>query len=277
VNHPGVGINAIEGVLDIRGNCNNGGSTADFHLGLVQLTSVRQLNKTAHGGTADSIWFCASTPDVNFISTPDANSIVHTYTGGTVRIGEVNYGNAWKDFGLQETRGIPDVDGLFRVVCGLEFFPDFLAGSLYGDANPNKYDVQWAISIGYAAAATGSAPLTPSISPQHHIGILVEKNGISPDGYGFRMWGSSGTFNGASAATNAPAAIIKMSGTTQTGIDFAGTHGDATVLTATNTGNPMITMADDQSIKLGSIWIRGHSGALQYSTNGTSWTSVTLP
>lgn len=261
LNNPGAGINAIESILDIRGNC----VTPGFQLGFTQITASRRLNYSS-GGTTDSIWFVSSSPDSNYASTPDPNGITHSFTAGTVRIGEVNYGNAWSDFGLQETRGAS------RVVSGLEFYPDYLSGPINATLNPHKYNVQWAIAISYAGVdAYGH-------SPQNHIGMLIDYNGIAPNGYGLRLSGSNGTFNGVSATTNAPAALIKMAGTVSTGIDFAGTLNDSTQLTCIATGAPVITVADiTQSIKLGSIWLRGNAGALQYSTNGIAWTSITLP
>lgn len=266
---PGRTLNAIKNAMDVRANINANG----FWIGHTSFAQSRRINSS--DASVDCLWFNAWSPMQQFSASADPNGIVHSWTLGGTRIGEVNYGNAWADFGLAENRGslLPS-----RHCIGMEFFPDHLPGEIaVGYGTYPKYNAQWAIAIGFAAAGSDG------YAPQNWVGMLVDQNGVSPGGYALRLWGSNGTFStriggiGASAATNAPAAIIKMSGTAQTGIDFAGTAGDSTVLTATNTGNPMITMADDQSIKLGSIWLRGHAGALQYSTNGTAWSSVTLP
>lgn len=261
--NPGPGINAIESVLDLRGNC----ATAGFHIGFSHISAVRQSNNASH--VSDGLWVSSCSPDIYYTGgTVDGNGIGHSFTAGVVRIGEVNYGNLWQDFGLFET--VLAIASNGRSVQGLGFYPDALPGPVAANGSPvNKFDAQVAISISYAGVGGNG------LAPRNHIGLLVDQNGTSPNGYGLRVWGAQGTFNGNSAATNAPAACMKMSGTAQTGIDFAGTANDTTIMTATNTGAPVITMTDaTQSIKLGSVWIRGNGGHLQYSTNGTSWTNI---
>jgi len=268
---PNSGINAIKNVLDIRANLNVGG----FWIGQTVITQPRRINNG--GASADALWFNAWSPMQQFSASADANGIIHSWTAGGTRIGEVNYGNAWADFGLAENRGslLPT-----RHVIGMEFFPDHLPGTISGVGYGTypKYNAQWATAIGYASAGSDG------FYPQNWVGLLIDQNGIAPGGYGLRLWGSNGTFStrsggiNASAATNAPHAIIKMSGTAKTGIDFAGTLDDATPLTPTATGAPAMILAEDMSIQFGTgLWLRGHSGALQYSTNGSSWSNVTLP
>lgn len=262
LNNPGAGSMPIESFFDIKGNCNASG----FEIGFSQIVASRQLNKPSPGGSEDAIWLVSGSPDHQYSTAPDPQGIVHTWTAGWVRIGEVNYSNAWADFGLIETRSAP------RAVIGMEFFPDGTVGGNPGFASRKSYHAQWAIGIGAAG------PDYTGFYPQNHIGIFMDANGIAPGGYGVRLRGANGTFNGQAAATNAPGALIKMSDTAQTGIDFAGSTGDTTSLTATSTGAAVIQMLDGQSIRIGtSFWLRASGTNLQYSTNGTSWTNFTLP
>jgi hypothetical protein len=99
--------------------------------------------------------------------------------------------------------------------------------------------------------------------------------------------GTAGNTMASSAvATSGPGVGLNFQNSMGTGINFAGSAGGAPIGTGggtaasfTSTGNAAITLAVDQSIKFGPIWVRGHgSGSgLQYSTNGTSWTDFTLP
>lgn len=262
LNNPGAGSMPIESFFDVKGNCNASG----FEIGFSQIIASRQLNKPSPGGSEDAIWFVSGSPDHQYSTAPDPQGIVHTWTAGWVRIGEVNYSNAWADFGLIETRSAP------RAVIGMEFFPDGTVGGNPGFAARRSYHAQWAIGIGAAG------PDYTGFYPQNHIGIFMDANGIAPGGYGVRLRGANGTFNGSSASANAPGALIKMSDTAQTGIDFAGSTGDSTALTATSTGAAVIQMLDGQSIRIGtSFWLRASGTNLQYSTNGASWTNFTLP
>jgi hypothetical protein len=101
----------------------------------------------------------------------------------------------------------------------------------------------------------------------------------------FIIAGTAGNTMGTAAIVTAgPGVGINLQSQFTTGINFAGSAGGApigsgggAVATFTSTGAAAITLADDQSIKFGSIWLRGHSSTLQYSTNGTSWSTLTLP
>src|SRR6185369_8138036 len=110
-------------------------------------------------------WLNVWGPDSNFSATPDADGIIHEFNAGAVRIGEVNYGNAWGDFGMV-TRGIGS-----RWVAGLEFFPDWLAGTT-GDTNDRHYHASWAVGIGGAGADKSGQ------YPKNWIGLNVFVDGI---------------------------------------------------------------------------------------------------
>ena len=118
--------------------------------------------------------------------------------------------------------------GAAPVVAGLEFFPAYIAGPVAGTSPGAAYDVNWAIAIGFANPNNLGGH-----SPQNHVGILIDQNGDSPNGIALRLWGSNGTFNGASATTNAPQSLIKMSGTTKTGMDTS----PATIVAETVSGH----------------------------------------
>jgi hypothetical protein len=233
-------------------------------------------------------------------------------------------------------------------VGGIEFFPDWLAGST-GATTFVKYHASWAIAIG-AAAGNLAAPAC------NWTGILLSENAITPGGLGINMHGgnvsttTTGTFviaavgasqtvavtattnmsstaglqsnlqitdgthtilghvtgisslnltfvtdtviagsagntmGTAAIVTAGPGVGVNLQSQFTTGINFAGSAGGSptaggggTAASFTSTGAAAITLADDQSIKFGSIWLRGHSSTLQYSTNGTSWSTLTLP
>ena len=114
----------------------------------------------------------------------------------------------------------------------------------------------------------------------HWTGVLFDTNSITPGGLHLNL-------HGGSTSGNATAAAINIQNYHNTGINFAGgtigsgsPGGGSTRPAAafTATGAPAITLADvTQSIQLGSVWLRGNAGALQISTNGTSWTTITIP
>src|SRR6185369_1518339 len=82
-----------------------------------------------------------------------------------VRLGEMNYGNAWGDFGMV-TRGIGS-----RWVAGIELFPDWLAGS-DGDTVAHHYNASWGLGIGGAGADSYG------VTPKNWIGLAIFANGI---------------------------------------------------------------------------------------------------
>ena len=274
--NPTHGISNGYHILDVIGNWNTTTSPG-FYLNQVALTSIRQLNAT---GTSDAVWLVSLSPDSRYSSTPDLGGITHSFTQGTVRIGEINYQNSWANMAFFESRGGFGQPFATTIVCGLEMFANASTANPGANGLGPAYDVSYGLCIG-PGGGDGSTPVR---QPRHNLGLLIDQNSVIPGGYTMRLWGSHdngnptqyfiGTNGQQSAATNAPAAIIKMSGTAQTGIDFAGTAHDSTILTATNIGAPVITMADNQAIKFGSIWLRGLSGHLQYSTNGSSWTQL---
>jgi len=333
--------------FDIRGTA---GPLGNFSIADTAITQSANVN----GDSRDGIWLNSWGPCIVFQSTPatyttDSTTTTHNFASGTIRGGEVNYGNAWSELGFVDDRG------LSSFYCGIEFFPDWLPGTIadfYSGSPPpfQKFNAQWAIAIG------GAAPGTLGAAPKNWIGLLVGKDGIAPGGLALNLHGgtvsttTTGTFTmaavgasqtvsvtstsgisatagsltglqisdgthtiqghvtniaslnltvvtdsiiagtagntmaSAAIVTTAMAAAINLQNYMGTGINFAGSAGGApvgtgggTAATFTNTGAPAITLADDQSIKFGSIWLRGHSSTLQYSTNGTSWSTLTLP
>lgn len=218
------GCNSFYNGLDLYSS-----QSTNFAIGLTTITRSRRLT----GGNAEGVWLNSWGPCNLFSASPDAQGVTHTWTTGTVRIGEVNYGNAWQDWGLVEDFLAGGANHTSR---GIDFIPDWLPGNIFvgGVDIAHHYDAQWAIGVMYAG------PDSFGHSPQNHIGILSNENAISPAGYVLRLAGSAGTFNGSSAAANAPHAIIKASGSTFIGIDFAGTYDDnkaLTVLAETTTGH----------------------------------------
>lgn len=236
------------------------------------VSNAQHTNLT--GGDSSSLFFTTVSPNNYYASsaghgTDPITGVFHNMTNGTIRVGEVNFANSWSDFGLQETRG------LSSVCCGIEYFPQYQAGRVAAGGGFREYPAQWAISIGNSGQT--DSRLIGNIGT-NYIGLLLDKNALAPNGYGLRLRGASGTFNGASATSNAPGALIKMSDTAKTGIDFAGSTNESTPLTATSTGAAVIQMLDGQSIRIGtSFWLRASGTNLQYSTNGASWTNFTLP
>ena len=226
------GMNAVKQYLDVRANVN----IAGFSIANTAIVQSRRLNNV--NASVDALWFNAWSPMTQYSATPDPQGIIHTWTAGGTRIGELNYGNAWADFGFCESRfSVPNN----QHVGGLEFFPDHLPGSI-NVATVSKFNASWAIDIGAAAAGTDG------YFPQNWIGVMVDQNGISPFGVGVKIWGSVGTLTtriggvSASATTNSMAAAVQISGTMQVGIDFAGYKG-SNANAGGGTANPNTTTA----------------------------------
>ena len=152
-------------------------------------------------------------------------------------------------------------------VSGLSFFPDWLPGTTGAVYSSTPiFHASFAIIIGQSGPHTGG-------TAKNWTGILIDQDGIVPSGLGINVHGGSTSGNAAFAA-------IQVQDYHNTGINFAGGSPggvSTSAATFTSTGNAAITMADDQSIKLGTVWIRGHAGALQASTDGTTWTTITIP
>lgn len=233
-----------------------------FTIGFSTVSTAANLN----GGDCDGVWLNAWSPNSHFASKPDATGFTHSYDKGFTRVGECNYGNAWGDFGMMEHRWGS------RFVAGLEFFPDWLAGDT-GDNAPHKYHASWGIAIG------GAAPGPDGNIPKNWIGVLIPPDGIvgkndhaniigpgsagntsGGGGYAYSIQGSSDLLNPIGKGINLSMAM-------DVGIDMRAAHfTDAAML-----------LADDQVIKLGSTFLRGHQGRLQASANGVTWKDIFSP
>jgi len=158
-------------------------------------------------------------------------------------------------------------------------FPDWLAGS-DGDAAAHHYNASWALAIGGAGADSFG------VTPKNWKGLYITADGIvgANDHSAIIGGGSTGStsggggyaidIQGGSASGVAYGKGINLAQYMDVGIDLSGgTYTNS----GSNLGAQAIALADDQSIRLGTVWLRGHSGALQYSTNGTAWSNVTLP
>lgn len=271
MDNPGNGLQSVQNVLDIRGNANwsagHPGKQA-FFLNLTAETMIRQFNTL---GTSDSLWFTSCTPDINYSAMPDRDGITHTYTTGAVRIGEVNYGNAWGDFGISLSPQI----GPVRQVYGMGFFPDVITGAV-NDAAPHKYHATWGIVIGNAAVSSFGE------TPKNWIGLSIDQDGIvgkndhgsiigggsagdstGGGGYGINISGSTDSSNPIGKAINTNLYM-------DIGVDLS-----ASTFTTT-----AIKMATDQTITLGgsgasTILIRAHGGHIEGSlNNGSSWSTI---
>lgn len=231
-----------------------------FNIGFTQITQSKRLN----GGYADSVWFNSWGPDSNFATKPDARGIVHSFNAGAVRVGEVNFGNAWGDFGFLADRTFPS-----RWVAGLEFFPDWLPGAT-GDNAARHYHASWAQCVG------GAGPDAAGICPKNWIGWLLNVDGIVgakdhahmlPGAVTGNTVGGGGyahQINGSSDPTNAIGKGINFRHAIDVAIDFS----EAKLTTAA------MTLADEQVIKLGGVYLRGSQGHLQYSKNGLTWINI---
>lgn len=215
-----------------------GAQSSGFNIGFTTITQSARLSGAA---TADGVWLNSWSPDSRFAATPDAQGIIHSFSGGYVRIGEINHGNAWADLGKMEFRA-----GQPQFVCGLEFFPDWLAGAT-GDAFPIKYNVQWAICIGSAPQNTPGSHGVPTTPAGNWIGILMDKDGIvqgdgtyGSGGYGLSMWGSV-------ALTNPAAAGVKLQGKWDIALDCSLATISAET-TSTHNNQAAIQLAQGQAI-----------------------------
>lgn len=230
-----------------------------FNISHTQITQTKRLN----GGDSSSLWFCNFGPNSNFSTRPDADGIVHEWNTGSCRIGEVNYGNAWGDFGMV-TRGVDS-----HWVAGLEFFPDYLAGST-GSNNERHYNASWAVAIG------GAGPDSSGKFPKNWYGQVITVDGIvgkndhsnmlpgAKTGNTVGGGGYAYQINGSSDPNNAIGKGINLAHAMDVGVDYS----EAKFTTAA------MQLADDQPIKLGSVWLRGHQGHLQRSIDGAIWVNI---
>lgn len=248
--HPGAGMQNVQNVLNIVGNADGSVLSSSFYLNLTAETTIRQFNSS--GSASDSLWFTSCSPDTNYSSTPDADGITHTFTGGFVRIGEVNYGNAWGDFGIGLTlAGAPGG----RSVSGLWFIPDVITGAI-NDSTPLKFNTTWGVAIGSAAADhLGNIP-------KNWVGLLIDEDGIvGKNDHGSIIGGGSAGnsvggggygihLNGSSSSGNPIGKGINMANYMDIGLDISGA---TCTQTGTNcpSGGLAIAIAQNQAIKLG--------------------------
>lgn len=246
--------------MSLRGN-----TSSNFSINQQIIT---QASKVV-GGIADAVWLNSWGPCLNFASTPDANGVVHNFTNGFVRIGEVNYGNAWGDFGFIDDRSNGN-----RIVCGLEFFPTWLPYDTGAPDTTTQYPAQWAISIGGSTATA-----------RNWIGILGSLGGVMPDG----MWMN---LHGGDVSGNAVGVGINFQNYYKTGINFAGAAGGAntsggggaaaTIVPDAAGRQPAIILAAGQSICFSPTAGPGTGGYIEYSgghlratiDGGTTWTNI---
>lgn len=201
-------------------------AAGQFDIGFTQLTQSRRVSG---GGSADGVWISSFGPAAHFSASPDAQGQLHSFSNGVVRGGEINYGNAWADIGLVETRGI---SGYY---AGFEFVPDWLQGDC-GGGRPALFNAQWAIAI------AKSGPDDNGGIARNWIGILVDTDSIAAGGYGMSI-------RGGSVSGLAGAKAIKIHGNWINGIDF-------TSATMTDSENRAIKLGGSQAIEFGGgrIW-----------------------
>lgn len=259
---------------------NNGNLTSASDPGGVYFsinTTVFQETAKMNGpGTSDAMWLNSMSPHSAFVSSPDANGVTHSYTAGTVRIGELNYGNHWADFGFQDTRGGT------QVVAGLEFFPAYVAGSR-GGAENGAFNVQWGICL--AGSTTGGV---------HWTGILLDQSGVAPGG----LWINA---HGNSTQATAIGAALNIQQWMHTGINFAGNAAGgvpsaigsrALIVNDASGRQPAITLGYDPSALSGTgqshaicfvpsngagtgVYIEYSGGVLRATKNGgTTWATI---
>jgi hypothetical protein len=201
--------------------------TAGFSIALNPITRSKRVN----GGTADSVWICSYGPDITYSASPDPAGVTHQFTTGIVRAGEINYGNAWLDFGRQDTTGGA------RVVSGPWMVPDYPGAAAQFHAT---FGMVFAGSIAGSKNWTGILLNTNSI-------VGVDSTGTPANygtgGYGLNIHGGSGT-------TVSPAAAVRVASYFDTGLDAS-----AAIFTVNGTncpsGGSAITIAQNQAIKLG--------------------------
>lgn len=241
------GMNVQKFGVDIQANLT--GSSAEFFIGTTAFIDARRMNNA--NSSIDAVWLNSCGPMHQFASTPDGQGIIHSWTGGGTRIGEVNYGNAWADFGYWESRNSFTSP---QHAAGLEFFPQHLPFYISSNSGPiafgsyPMYNVQWALNIGPGSQGNDGGGTGTGYAPQHWTGILLDQNAISPFGVALKVWGAVGVFptrSGgltANATTNSIAAGIQLSGTMQVGIDFSGYKG-TNANSGGGTSNPNTTTA----------------------------------
>ncbi len=244
-------------VVDLQSSLDSG-----FNISQTQITQSKRIN----GGYADSLWNNSFSPNSEFANHPDAAGIVHQFTRGAVRIGEVNYGNAWGDFGF-----LADRNGPARWVSGLEFFPDWLPGS-DGSTAYKKYNVSWATCTGQTGPGAGGGNnsrhwighltcIDAIVGKKDHAVMLpgaVTGNSSGGGGYAWQA-------NGNSDPANPAGKVVNMTNHWDVGLDFR----EATFTDAAQ------MFGEDQVIVLGGVKLRGHQGHLQTSANGTTWVNLT--
>ncbi len=243
--------------VDLQSTLNGG-----FNISHTIITHAKRLN----GGYADSVWLNTFGPNSNFATHPDPRGVVHEWNAGATRIGEVNYGNAWGDFGLLQDRYGPS-----RWACGMEFFPDWLPGS-DADTRYKHYNASWAIAIGGCGPGAGGGRAVGNwigqlVCINGIVGKLDHDNMLAGAAHGNTSGGGGYAYqiNGNSDPANPIGKAINMAHAMDVGIDMReATFTDAAMM-----------LNDDQPIKLGSIWLRGHQGHLQTSANGTTWANLT--
>ncbi len=233
---------------------------SNFNVSHTQITHSKRID----GGVADALWWNSFSPNSNFSTKPDAAGIVHKFDKGWSRIGELNYGNAWGDFGFLSDRSGPS-----HVVCGLEFFPDWVSGT-DGDTQYAKYHASWAIAIG-----SGGPGITGK-EAKHWIGILGSLNGIVgkndhakmlPGAVTGNTSGGGGYWaqiNGSLDPTNPIGKAMNLTHAMDVGIDMR----------EANFTEAAMMLNDDQPIKLGSVWLRGHQGHVQVSADSVNWRNL---
>jgi hypothetical protein len=219
--------------------------TSGFNISHTQITHSKRLN----GAYADSVWFNSFGPDSNFSVTPDAAGIVHEWNTGATRIGELNYGNAWGDFGF-----LSDRTGPTRWASGLEFFPDWLPGSDQ-DTGYFHYNTSWAIAIGGAGPGAGGGNsaknwigmmlcLDSIVGKNDHAGIIgggVAGSTAGGGGYGLQIHGST------VASSNPIGKAINILHAMDVGIDIS----EATITAEAVSGHsnkPAIQLLSGQAI-----------------------------
>lgn len=211
----------------------------NFDIGFTIYTQARQVSG---GAAADGVWLNCMSPANWFSATPDATGKLHSMSGGFIRIGELNYGNAWGDPGLLETRvGSGGGGGVF---AGLEFFPAWLPGDVGGSVL-HSYNVNWAIAIGQAA------PGDDGYNPKHWTGILMDTDSIQGGGYALHLRGGSTSSQLTNSGPGGKA--IKLNDHWITGLDTS-------AATFTGANAPAITLGTNQRIHLGGgvmIWSDG--------------------
>lgn len=165
------------------------------------------------GGALFGAWCGANTPSA---------SLSQTFSSGSAIGLEVNVGNRWSDFGLQD-----DVGGT-RYTVGIQVVPDVLPAPDGATAAiyPGTFGVQIGKSIN---------------SHKWHTGLVVSENSIAPSGRVMNIIGGS-------SSGNAAAVLLRASGHINAGIDVSGT---------TMTGNAFVAGSCDNALYSAGTMSRG--------------------